>query len=119
MRFPAGKLSALMSTAAVLIALTLAYAQQEQRGQASYIPVDIKASFKSIGARLSAAKPQVEKEHNALLNERYELSDQPAQGVTMSRGKAVQEGVRVKLPQGMVPVHRSIAIASTHLHCAA
>ena len=36
-----------------------------------------------------------------LLNERYDLSDHPAQGVTMSRGKPIQEGVRVKLPQGV------------------
>jgi cytochrome c peroxidase len=68
---------------------------------ASYMPVDIKESFKTISARLTAEKPAVEKEHNALLNERYDLSNQPAQGVTMSRGKAVQGGVRAKLPQGM------------------
>ena len=36
-----------------------------------------------------------------LLNERYDLSDRPAQGVVMSRGKAVQEGVRIKLPNGI------------------
>src|SRR5579883_3172356 len=35
-----------------------------------------------------------------LLAERYDLSDRPASGVTMSRGKAVQQGVRAKLPQG-------------------
>src|ERR1700687_4211962 len=68
---------------------------------ASYMPVDIKESFKTISSRLIAEKPAVEKEHNALLNERYDLSSQPAQGVTMSRGKPVQGGVRVKLPQGM------------------
>ena len=33
--------------------------------------------------------------------ERYDLSDRPAQGVTMLRGKAVQEGVRVRLPEGV------------------
>jgi cytochrome c peroxidase len=95
------KLWALLSIAGALIALDFAYAQQEQRGQSSYMPVDITQSFKSISSRLSAAKPQVEQEHNALLKERYDLSDRPAQGVTMSRGKAVQEGVRVKLLQGM------------------
>src|SRR5258708_9978867 len=36
----------------------------------------------------------------ALLNERYDLSDRPAAGVTMDRTKPVQEGVRVKLPAG-------------------
>ena len=36
-----------------------------------------------------------------LLAERYDLANRAATGVTMSRGKAVQEGVRVKLPAGM------------------
>ena len=87
-----------------VVGLTLAFgradAQQGERGQSSYMPVDITESFDSIKARLSAAKPAVEQEHNALLNERYDLSDRPAQGVTMDRGKPVQEGVRVKLPAG-------------------
>ena len=75
--------------------------QQAERGQSSYMPVDITEPFASIRARLSAAKPAVEQEHNALLNERYDLSDHPAAGVTMDRVKPVQEGVRVKLPAGM------------------
>jgi cytochrome c peroxidase len=37
----------------------------------------------------------------ALLRERYDLGDKPAKGVTMSRGKAIQEGVRAKLPAGV------------------
>jgi len=36
-----------------------------------------------------------------LLAARYDLANRPAPGVTMSRGKAVQDGVRVKLPAGM------------------
>jgi cytochrome c peroxidase len=85
----------------LLLAVSRADAQQGERGQTSYMPVDITEPFASIMARLSAAKPAVEQEHNALLNERYDLSDRPAQGVTMDRGKPVQEGVRVKLPAGM------------------
>jgi cytochrome c peroxidase len=88
-----------------VVGLTLAFgradAQQAERGQSSYMPVDITESFASIRARLSAAKPAVEQEHNALLNERYDLSNRPAPGVTMDRVKPVQEGVRVKLPAGM------------------
>jgi hypothetical protein len=49
---------------------------------------------------MQAAKAEVMKRQMDLLNERYDLSDHPAQGVTMSRGKPIQEGVRVKLPQG-------------------
>ena len=85
----------------LLLAVSRADAQQAERGQTSYMPVDITEPFASIMARLSAAKPAVEQEHNALLNQRYDLSDRPAQGVTMDRGKPVQEGVRVKLPAGM------------------
>jgi cytochrome c peroxidase len=102
MKFPASRrLWPVLAIAALFIAVKLADAQQEQRGKSSYMPVDITDSFKTIMSRLSGAKPGVEKEHNSLLKERYNLGNQPAQGVTMSRGKAVQEGVRVKLPQEM------------------
>ncbi len=89
---------AVLALAGLFVAC-LAYAQE--RGQTSYMPVDIKESFSSIMSRMTAAKPQIEKEHTDLLNERYDLSNRPAQGVTMSRGKPVQEGVRAKLPAGM------------------
>ena len=36
-----------------------------------------------------------------LLAARYDLANRPAPGVTMSRGKPVQDGVRVKLPATM------------------
>jgi cytochrome c peroxidase len=78
-----------------------AYNQQEQRGQTSYGKVDSTESFESMMTRMTAAKAEIEKEHLALLNERYDLSDKPAPGVTMDRGKPVQEGIRVKLPAGM------------------
>src|SRR5438128_908459 len=50
---------------------------------------------------MKAAKPEVMKRQMDLLNARYDLANRPAQDVTMSRGKPVQEGVRAKLPQGM------------------
>jgi cytochrome c peroxidase len=90
---------AVLAIAGLLLGLDLAHAQQ--RGQTSYAPVDIKETFASILARMTAAKPGIEKQHTDLLNERYDLTNQPAQGVTMSRGKPVQEEVRVKLPAGM------------------
>ena len=39
--------------------------------------------------------------HRKLLEDRYDLSDRPSSTVKMSRGKPVQTGVRVKLPQGV------------------
>ena len=88
-------------TVAALVTLTLAHAQQEpQRGASSYMPVDIKETFASIMARMKAAQPAIQKRQADLLAERYDLADHAAAGVTMSRGKPVQEGVRVKLAAG-------------------
>jgi cytochrome c peroxidase len=47
-----------------------------------------------------AEKAKIAQRQQDLLKLRYDLSEKPAQGVTMSRGKAVQGGVRVKLPSG-------------------
>src|SRR6266576_5143699 len=86
--------------AAVTVALGGAYAQQGPRGRSSYAPVEITEPFSAILARLSAQKPAVEREHMAVLNERYDLSNRPAAGVTMDHAKPVQEGDRIKLPAG-------------------
>jgi cytochrome c peroxidase len=59
-----------------------------------------KEPFAATMARMKAAKSDIEKTHASLFAERYDLGDRPAAGVTMSRGKPVQEGVRVKLPSG-------------------
>jgi cytochrome c peroxidase len=71
------------------------------RGLTSYQPIAIDRPFAARMAEDIAAKPGVEREHQALLDERYDLSDRPAQGVTLEHGKPLQEGVRVKLPQGV------------------
>lgn len=77
------------------------YAQQAEEKASSYAPVDIKETFATIMARMKAMKATVMKRQMDLLSQRYDLSDRPAQGVTMSGGKPIQEGVRVKLPTGM------------------
>jgi len=86
--------------AAVLAVMGVVYAQETTK-RSSYAPFDIKEDFAAIMDRMKAAKPQVMKRQMDLLNERYDLSNRPAKGVTMSKGKPVQEGVRVKLPSGM------------------
>jgi cytochrome c peroxidase len=70
------------------------------RGQTSYLPVT-DDDFPTVMQKMSAAKPEIMQRQQNLLSERYDLSDRPAQGVTMDRGKAVQGGVRVKLPAGV------------------
>ena len=67
----------------------------------SYAPVVMKAPFDQVMAQMKAAKPEIMKRQMDLLNERYDLADHPAKGVTMSRGKPIQEGVRAKLPAGV------------------
>src|SRR5512140_2213847 len=86
--------------AAILI-LPLAVAAEEPAKNSSYAPVAIGEDFSAIMTRMKAAKAGVEKRQADLLKERYDLSNRPAKGSAMSRGKAVQEGVRVTLPKGV------------------
>ena len=58
-------------------------------------------NFTAIVERTQKEKPTFAKRQQDLLALRYDLANRPAPGVTMSRGKAVQDGVRVKLPAGM------------------
>ena len=76
-------------TLSLIIVSISTFAQSPSRGESSYSPVVIKESFEAIMARMKAAKPGVMKRQMDLLNERYDLSNHPAAGVTMSRGKAV------------------------------
>ena len=56
--------------------------------------------FNALVQRTQSEKPNFAERQKALLAERYDLSDRPAPGVTMSGGKPVQAAVRVKLPAG-------------------
>jgi cytochrome c peroxidase len=92
---------ALTIVTALVSGLTLAYAQQEpQRGATSYMPVDPQEPFAATMARMRVAQPAIQKRQADLLAERYDLANSAAAGVTMSRGKPVQAGVRARLPAG-------------------
>jgi len=67
----------------------------------SYMPVNITEDFPTTMHRMQAAKPAIEKRQQDVLEQRYDLGNHPANGVTMSGGKVIQEGVRVKLPAGV------------------
>lgn len=67
----------------------------------SYMPVDLTTPFDETMTSMSAEKPEIMERQMSLLESRYDLSDTPADNAEMSRGKAVQEGVRVKLPDGV------------------
>jgi len=84
----------------LLMVLGVAFAQEAVKS--SYSPVVMKEPFAKTMARMKAAKAEVMQRQMDLLNERYDLSNRPAKDVMMSGGiRAVQEGVRAKLPDGM------------------
>ena len=75
--------------------------EKEKQRPSSYAPVVIKEKFSDTLARMTKEKPEVMKRQMDLLKSRYDLSNRPAKGVTMTKGKPVQEGVRAKLPKDM------------------
>ncbi len=79
-------LAALSAAAVVCFALTASAADED---------------FPALIKRLQAEKPKFAKRQQDLLAARYALADRPAKGTAMSRGKPVQDGVRVKLPEGL------------------
>jgi len=83
---------ALLSAAGLAGGADVAGAQQGQRGATSYLPVGITEPFASTMARMKAAKSDIEAKQTNLLAERYDLINRAAAGVTMSRGKALEEG---------------------------
>ena len=87
----------------VLVVAALGAGAQEiqKRGKTSYMAVDQTESFASIFKRMTAEKPDVERRHQAMLDQRYDLSNRPAKGAAMFRGKPLQEGVRAKLREGV------------------
>jgi cytochrome c peroxidase len=62
----------------------------------------LETDFAAVRQRDLAAKAQVIQRQRTLLGDRYDLGDRAAAGVMMAGGrKAVQQGVRVKLPAGL------------------
>ena len=100
-RFKKVRWEVLVVFSVVLITSVVVCSRAIGEKMSSYSPVVIKESFETIMARMSAAKSGVMKRQMDLLNQRYDLSDRPAEGITMSGGKPIQEGVRATLPEGM------------------
>jgi cytochrome c peroxidase len=65
------------------------------------IPIVIEKDFAEVMQQDKADKPKFMERQRTLLEKRYDLQNQPSKTITMSRGKPVQEGVRVKLPEGV------------------
>jgi len=91
----------IFATAFVFSTAAPAADQQEPPPPSSYAPVVEEESFASTKARMEAAKPEIMARQKKLLDQRYDLSDRPAKNVTMTKGKPIQAGVRIKLPNGV------------------
>ena len=57
--------------------------------------------FSTLVRQLQAEKPAFATRQQALLEARYDLADRSVPGASQSRGKRLQQGVRVRLPKGM------------------
>src|SRR5438445_13676432 len=78
-----------------------AHFQTQPPSGKTYFPV-VEQDFAKVRADDQVAKPAVMQRQEALLAERYDLSNRAAPGVMMSGGRrAVQQGVRVKVPSGL------------------
>jgi cytochrome c peroxidase len=69
--------------------------------KSSFSPVVINEPFDAVMRRMAGEKDGVMARQRGLLAERYDLSNRPAGDATMFNGKAVQAGVRAKLPAGV------------------
>ena len=84
---------------AVLFCAGTGLGQEEIKS--SYAPVVPREPFPATMSRMVAEKPAVMRRQQDLLQLRYDLRNDPAPGVTMARGKPVQQGVRVRLARGV------------------
>lgn len=99
-RYAACGLLGVAALAAGLIAFQSVEGQDGAKGDTSYAPVAKEEDFDTVVKRMSEAKDGVMQRQMDHLEARYDLSDRAADA-TMSNGKAVQAGVRVKLPAGV------------------
>ncbi len=101
----AGKLAVLLAIAGVLVGISSVTVGRTAKAvdlpEQTYMPVVIEKDFKETKDHDEDTKDRYMERQAQLLESRYDLSDDPSE-VMMSAGrKAVQEGVRVKLPKGM------------------
>jgi cytochrome c peroxidase len=99
-RTATGKIAGGVALTAVAMASVVGFATAAEEKKSSYSPVVIKEEFAAVMARLKGEKSPAMRRQKDLLETRYDLSNRPAQGVNMSGGKPVQQGVRAKLPKG-------------------
>ena len=79
----------------------IAAEQKPDMEKATYMPVVMEKSFQEMMEMDGAAKAKYVKRQRQLLERRYDLSDKPSEDMMSAGRKAIQRGVRVKLPDGL------------------
>lgn len=98
--------------ATALLALSNAHAQVESAEKLgipedadpiheTYLPVIQDRPFEEVMQADIEARPRFMQRQQELLERRYDLSDRPSETMMSGGSKAVQEGIRVRLPDGM------------------
>lgn len=112
MRSRAGKW-ACAGAGSVMVVLGLSALSAQESGQPktslpkevdtgqSYSPVVLEEDFETIYQRESANKDEVMAQQKKLLESRYDLSDNPSEVWMSAKRKKVQQGIRVKMSEGM------------------
>ena len=103
MRFKRTNLRWLVLFASALVGVggSNTLAQEPSNKASSYMPVNQTEPFSTVMTRMSDAKAAIAKQHQQLLEARYDLGNRAADQLSMSRGKQIQAGVRARLPTGM------------------
>ena len=98
------KVVSCLAAGCVLGTLSLTAAQEVQKRRAddnTYAPVVITKPFDQIYKEDTAARAGVLEAQKKLLDSRYDMSDKASKDMMAGGRKAVQQGVRVKLPSGV------------------
>jgi cytochrome c peroxidase len=94
-------LALLAAAAAAQVLCAVAVRAADEPPPSSYSPVVIKETFEQVFERMKGEKPAIMQRQKDLLAQRYDLADRPSADTKMGHTKALQEGVRVKLPSGV------------------
>lgn len=100
MNVPRSLLSLVLAGTLALSGVPSSFAQNEPEKKRND-PDDPIAKFAATVQKMSAEKPALMAAARAHLADRYDLGNRTVAGLTMTRGKGIQDGVRVKLPNGV------------------
>ncbi len=92
---------AAMATVALVFAVNAQLPEDVDPLVKTYMPVVIEEDFETIMAKDVEEKAEYMERQMELLERRYDLSDNPADVMMSAERKYIQQGIRVKLPEGV------------------